>query len=84
MGVEFSGNPVEGAFPDYIEVFEEARASGFKISVHSCEFRKQNNEQDFILDFKPNRLGHCTYSTEDQLQRISNLKIPVEICPTSN
>jgi adenosine deaminase len=37
-----------------------------------------------MIDFGPDRLGHCCYLTEAQLEQVHKLNIPVEICPTSN
>jgi len=37
-----------------------------------------------MIDFRPDRLGHCCYLTEAQLEQVHQLNIPVEICPTSN
>ena len=37
-----------------------------------------------MIDFKPDRLGHCCYLTKEQIQQVVDLNIPVEICPTSN
>jgi adenosine deaminase len=37
-----------------------------------------------MIDFKPDRLGHCCFLTEEQIQQVHDLNIPVEICPTSN
>ena len=30
---------MKGHFKDYVKVFEEARESGLKIAVHTCEFK---------------------------------------------
>lgn len=65
-------------------MFKAARESGLKIAVHTCEFKGQEVEQELIMAFKPDRLGHCNYSTEDQYIRIAEMDIPVEVCPTSN
>ena len=37
-----------------------------------------------MIDFKPDRLGHCCYLTDEQLEEVHSKKIHVEICPTSN
>lgn len=37
-----------------------------------------------MIDFKPDRLGHCCFLTEQQTEQVSSLGIPVEICPSSN
>ena len=37
-----------------------------------------------MIDFKPDRLGHCCFLTNEQIKQVVDLGIPVEICPTSN
>ena len=37
-----------------------------------------------MIDFKPDRLGHCCYLSNDQIKQVVDLNIPVELCPTSN
>lgn len=37
-----------------------------------------------MIDFKPDRLGHCCFLSKDQIKQVVDLNIPVEICPTSN
>jgi adenosine deaminase len=37
-----------------------------------------------MINFKPDRLGHCCYLTKEQLELVHELAIPVEVCPTSN
>lgn len=37
-----------------------------------------------MINFAPDRLGHCCYLTPEQLQEVNEKGIPVEVCPTSN
>lgn len=37
-----------------------------------------------MIDFRPERLGHCLHLTKDQIQQVIDLGITVEVCPTSN
>jgi len=37
-----------------------------------------------MIDFNPDRLGHCCFCTDEQLEEIARKNIPVEVCPTSN
>ena len=37
-----------------------------------------------MIDFKPDRLGHCCFLTNEQINQVKDLGIPVEVCPTSN
>ena len=37
-----------------------------------------------MIDFNPDRLGHCVWLTEEQLEQVIAKNITVEVCPTSN
>mmetsp|Transcript_33534 Transcript_33534/g.51543 ORF Transcript_33534/g.51543 Transcript_33534/m.51543 type:complete len:126 (-) Transcript_33534:8-385(-) len=37
-----------------------------------------------MIDFKPDRLGHCIYLSKQQIKQVAEMGIPVEVCPTSN
>ena len=61
MGVELSGDPRTGSFTDFAEELARARAGGLKVSLHCGEQPEQSKETPLMLDFKPDRLGHCIY-----------------------
>ncbi|CAI2372529.1 unnamed protein product [Moneuplotes crassus] len=85
VGLEFSGNPKDNSFEDYCEnIFNPAREAGIKISVHTAEIEDHHEETEKILDFKPDRLGHCCYMNEEEFKRVAELEIPVEVCISSN
>jgi len=65
-------------------VFNQARHQGLKISFHCAETEEQAIEAQAMIDFVPDRLGHCCFLTKDQFEQIHKLGIPVEVCPTSN
>ena len=83
VGIEMSGDPRKGNFADFADEFKRAQENGLKISLHCAETAEQGDAQQMI-DAKPDRLGHCCYLTKEQIQQVVDLKIPVEICPTSN
>lgn len=66
MGLELSGDPRCGDFADFEAVFDSARKEGFKVSLHCGELREQTDSQKMI-EFRPDRLGHCCYLTTEQL-----------------
>ena len=86
VGVDFSGNPAgDGRFADFEGVLGEARELGLKLSVHCGEVKAMQAEENArVLAFKPERLGHCTYLSEEDLATVAASGIPVEICITSN
>jgi adenosine deaminase len=61
VGVELSGDPRTGKFSDFKDAFDKAKAEGLKVSLHCSELPEQNIETPEMLDFKPDRLGHCIY-----------------------
>jgi adenosine deaminase len=83
VGVELSGNPNIGHFSNLRPAFEEARRCGLKVSIHTAETRSQIDTPD-ILNFQPDRLGHCNYLSDSEFERILENRIPVELCPSSN
>ncbi|OMJ85567.1 hypothetical protein SteCoe_13113 [Stentor coeruleus] len=83
VGLDFSGNPMANKFNYYVEVFNEARKSGLKITVHTAEIEDEEDTVD-ILNFRPDRIGHCNYLSERCENLVKDLRIPMEICPSSN
>lgn len=53
------------------------------MSLHCAEQKEQKDAQQMI-DFRPDRLGHCIFLTPQQIKEVVELDIPVELCPTSN
>jgi len=84
VGLDFSGNPTIGKFSQFKAVFEEARAAGLKVTVHTGEIPHDEQDTLEILNFKPDRLGHCNFLTEEAQEFIVENKIPIEVCPSSN
>jgi adenosine deaminase len=90
VGVDLGGNPTRGHFADFIPLFQKARNSGLKITLHCGETENPeknsalSQEMDQILDFGPDRLGHALLMSVAQRQRLLAAGIPVEVCPTSN
>lgn len=52
--------------------------------MHCAEVPEQCSETDQMIAFKPDRLGHCCHMNPLQIERVHELNIPVEVCPTSN
>ena len=93
VGVDLGGNPLKSSFVDFRDCFEKARRSGLlSVTLHCAEVpctdddRESNAYKDAlaILDFGPNRLGHALILPPSLQQKLAELKIPVETCPTSN
>jgi adenosine deaminase len=90
VAVDLGGNPTRGLFADFVPLFQQARDSGLKITLHCGETEDPENnsalsqEMDQILDFGPDRLGHALLMSVAQRQLLLAAGIPVEVCPTSN
>jgi len=93
VGVDLGGNPLKRSFIAFQDCFEKARRSGLlSITLHCAEVpcddadRNSDAYKDAlaILDFGPSRLGHALILPPSLQQKLKELKIPVETCPTSN
>lgn len=84
VGIELGGDPAAGHFDEDFQVeFRRAREEGFKVSLHCAEQKAQTDGQEMI-DFRPDRLGHCIFLSPEQIKEVVDLDIAVELCPTSN
>ncbi|XP_066590477.1 adenosine deaminase-like protein isoform X2 [Prorops nasuta] len=87
VGIDLSGEPTMG--DAFLHLLETSREAGLKIAAHCAEVP---NEEEImrILNFKPDRLGHCTCvhpnlkGSEKLFNELLKSKIPVELCLTSN
>ncbi|KAF4725048.1 hypothetical protein FOZ62_030020 [Perkinsus olseni] len=84
VGMDLAGNPVKGDTRDFIPLLERARCHGLKITVHTAEVPDRDDEIDAVLAFKPDRLGHALWVTDDHKNIIMQNKLGIEVCPTSN
>ena len=83
VGLDISGDPRSGDFSKFLDELNRAKELGFKITLHCAETDQQSAEAQQMIDFRPDRLGHCTFLSKNQMQQVADLGIPVEICPTS-
>ncbi|XP_028525005.2 adenosine deaminase-like protein isoform X1 [Apis cerana] len=87
VGLDLSGDPMTGNI--FLKLLRKARMAGLKIAAHCAEISNETEIID-ILEFKPDRLGHCTCihptlrGTNKLFNLLINSKIPVELCLTSN
>lgn len=93
VGIDVSGDPLQKKFTDFVKMLEKARKEGFKFTIHCGEVPDDQEISD-ILNFDPDRLGHCTCVHEGDKtlncidgtnwSKLLEKKIPVELCITSN
>lgn len=88
VGVDLGGNPTKGDFRIMWSLFTRARVAGLKVTLHcaeiACDDGDPFDEASAMLEFKPDRLGHALLLPDKLRQRLRQLNIPVETCPTSN
>lgn len=87
VGVDVGGNPTKGSL-EYLEpILLQAKEHNIPITLH-CGEVCNDKEMEFVLNFNPNRLGHALFlnhsHVNELLSRPKALKIPIELCPTSN
>jgi adenosine deaminase len=86
VGIGLGGS--EHAHPpeDYRQVYEQARAFGFRTSAHAGEAAGAQSIWGAIHALKVDRIGHGTRAYEDAklLEYLAEKRIPLEVCPVSN
>jgi len=83
VGLDFSGNPSLSSFQAYLPVFQSARQMGLKTTIHAAEIP---DEAEFraILEFGPERVGHCCCLSAECEAELMAARIPLEVCLSSN
>ncbi|XP_020086608.1 adenosine deaminase-like protein isoform X2 [Ananas comosus] len=83
VGIDLSGNPVIGQWETFLPALKHAKDLGLPITIH-CGEVPNRKEIQAMLDFFPQRMGHVCCLEDEEWRRLKSLKIPVEICLTSN
>ncbi|XP_047253835.1 N6-mAMP deaminase isoform X1 [Capsicum annuum] len=83
VGIDLSGNPVIGEWLTFLPALEFAKEQGLLITLH-CGEVPNLMEINAMLDFLPARIGHACCFGDEEWAKLKSLKIPVEICLTSN
>ncbi|XP_026745954.1 adenosine deaminase-like protein [Trichoplusia ni] len=89
VGIELSGDPMAGKFESFVPALTKARDAGLKVTLHCGEVCNPKEVLE-MLKFKPDRIGHgvCIHpkygGTDETWTTLCKLKIPVEVCLTSN
>ncbi len=77
----------EGLYPtdDFKALFEYARKKGVPFTIHAGEADGAKSVYSAV-DMGAERIGHGIRSYEDKalVKRLAELKMPLELCPTSN
>ena len=85
VGIDVSGNPTVGRWANFEPALKLARRNNLPVTLH-CGEVSTKNEEISMLKFKPERLGHCVKTVRDAAlwSKLQTLKIPIELCMTSN
>ncbi|KAL8461377.1 hypothetical protein ACS0TY_032743 [Phlomoides rotata] len=83
VGIDLSGNPTIGEWLTYLPALEYAKKQGLPITLH-CGEVPNPVEIHSMLDFLPRRIGHACCFEDEEWKLLKTLRIPVEICLTSN
>lgn len=87
VGIDYSGNVTsnnfrEKKYQDIIPIFEKFKNLGLGISIH---YGQNPNYQVFPFDlFVPDRVSHCDFLKEEQINDLIKKNVHVEICPSYN
>ncbi|EJD49581.1 Metallo-dependent hydrolase [Auricularia subglabra TFB-10046 SS5] len=85
VGLDLCGEPLAGDVNMLVKHLARAKEAGLGVTVHIAE-TSANTEDDTraLLSFKPTRLGHATFLSDEARAFVEEHRIPVEICLTSN
>lgn len=87
VGIDIAGPGTPGFnIKDYQAIFDEARAAGLGITVHSGEALDANDMWEAVEHLQPSRIGHGILAFKDErlMAILIERNIVLEICPLSN
>jgi adenosine deaminase len=70
----------------YADIFRRAVEGGLHSTPHAGEWSGPKNVWDTLEHLRPERIGHGVRSADDPrlVERLAELGIPLEVCPSSN
>ncbi|TYZ67443.1 hypothetical protein PybrP1_011001 [[Pythium] brassicae (nom. inval.)] len=85
VGLDLSGHSERpnSEFHRFEHLLEQARAGGLKLALHFAE-HFDDDESERMLTFRPDRLGHGCCLSDAQYRKMVGLRIPIEVCLSSN
>ncbi len=86
IGIGLGGAESQGPAKEYAGVFQKAIKNNLKVVAHAGEDVDSWSIWDAIKHLKVQRIGHGTSAMLDEklIRYLSEKKIPLEVCPTSN
>ena len=87
VGIDLAG-PVNNSFEvaSLVDLVDECRKGGLGVTIHTGEATGADEVRKVIELLSPDRIGHGVRSVEDEklLKLLSDKKIVLEVCPSSN
>jgi adenosine deaminase len=86
VGVAIAGDENACTIRSLAPLIDRFRAAGLRIEIHAGEMAGPESVWDALEHGRPDRLGHGTRAFEDErlIDRIRELGVHLELCPTSN
>lgn len=86
VAFDLAGREDLGFAKDYIELCQQAKQAGYRLTVHAGETGYAQNVIDAIELLGAERIGHGVFAVDDEhaLALLKKHKVAVEVCPTSN
>lgn len=85
-GLDLAGNEAQFSAKPFLALFNEARQSGLKITIHAGEWGGAENIREAIELFSADRIGHGVHVLDDPFTTALAREhgTPFEVCLTSN
>ncbi len=86
VAVDLAGDETTYPAALFREAFALARKLGIPVTIHAGEAAGPDNIEEAVLHLGASRVGHGVRLQEDEnvMNLIRELRIPLELCPTSN
>jgi len=84
VGIDYCGNEQKELhkIADVIPIFQKFRDEGLMVTIHSGE--SENYQHFDFKAFRPDRISHTYFYTDEEYLDVMKNKIPIEICPTGS
>ena len=86
IGIGLGGDEKKGPAREYKDVFGKAKAEGLHTVLHAGETCGVDSIREAITLCSAERIGHGVSAAQDEdyTKHLASIKIPLEVCPTSN
>ena len=86
VAMDLAGREPGFSATPFLGLFQRAREAGLGITIHAGEWEGPENVREAIEKLGADRIGHGVRAIEDErvVRLVSDRRIPLEICPTSN